>query len=87
MPRDFHLNKDILHNPLWTIDKKTLNSQIITPLAKNHTRDFASVVDQLKDLGNEWAYKLGFSFGLKDLATLPQRTRCARRPATNRRNA
>jgi len=73
MPRDFHLNKDILHNPLWTIDKKSLNSQIITPLAKNHTRDFASVVDQLKDLGNEWAYKLGFSFGLKDLATLPQR--------------
>jgi len=73
MPRDFHLNKDILHNPLWVIDKKSLTSQIITPLAKNHTRDFAHVVDQLKDLGNEWAYKMGFSFGLKDLATIPQR--------------
>jgi DNA-directed RNA polymerase subunit beta' len=73
MPRDFHLNKDILHNPSFVIDKKTLNSQIITPLAKTHTREFASVVDDLKDLGNEYAFKMGFSFGLKDLETIPHR--------------
>lgn len=73
MPRDFHLNKEILHDPNFLIDKKSLSSKIITPLAKNHTRDFASVVDKLKDLGNEHAFKFGFSFGLKDLATLPER--------------
>jgi DNA-directed RNA polymerase subunit beta' len=73
MPRDFYLNKDILHNPSFVIDKKTLNSQIITPLAKNHTREFASVVDELKNLGNEYSFKMGFSFGLKDLETIPQR--------------
>lgn len=73
MPRDFHIKNDILHNPSFVVDKKSLNSQIISPLAKNHTREFASVVDELKDLGNEYAFKMGFSFGLKDLATIPHR--------------
>ncbi len=73
MPRDFHLKKEILHDPNFIINKKTLGSTIITPIAKNHTKEFAKVVDNLKDLGNEYSFKMGFSFGLKDLATLPER--------------
>lgn len=75
MPRDFKARADILHNPSFVIDKKVLNNQIISPLAKNHTRDFANVVNDLKDLGNEYAFKMGFSFGLKDLQTVPERDR------------
>lgn len=72
LPRDFHMNKDILHNPNFIINKKSLNA-LIEPLAKKHTRDFAGVVDAMKDLGNEYSYKMGFSFGLKDFAVLPER--------------
>ncbi len=75
LPRDFHLSKEILHDPNFVINKKTLTEHIVTPLAKNHTREFATTVDELKNLGNEYAFKMGFSFGLKDLATLPGRNK------------
>jgi DNA-directed RNA polymerase subunit beta' len=75
LPRDFYLKKEMLHDPSFIIDKKSLNTKIISALANNHTREFAGVVDELKDLGNEYAFKFGFSFGLKDLSTLPERTK------------
>ena len=73
LPPGFHKNVDILHNPSFTINKKTLVNDLVTPLAKNHTSDFAKTVDALKDLGNEQSYRQGFSFGLKDLAPAKSR--------------
>ena len=73
MPRDFSLRKSILHDPDFLIDKKSLNNAIITPIAKNHLRTSRGSLTPLKDLGNEYSFKMGFSFGLKDLAPLPER--------------
>ena len=40
---------------------------IFTKLAKNHPKDYATVVDRLKDIGNDSVYKLGSTVSLKDL--------------------
>jgi DNA-directed RNA polymerase subunit beta' len=72
LPKGFAGSQDLLHNPDFVIKKKTL-SGMVTTLAKKHTSDFATVVDKLKDLGNEHAYRFGFSFGLKDLKPLKER--------------
>jgi DNA-directed RNA polymerase subunit beta' len=73
LPSGFSENKDILHNPKLDITKKFLADNIATNLAKNHVNHYATAIDGLKDLGNEWSYKLGVSFGLKDFAVLPER--------------
>lgn len=73
MPRGFAYSKDILHNSQYEITKKTLGGEITPALAKQHAGDFAKVVDDLKNLGNEFSFKFGFSFGLKDLAPLKER--------------
>ncbi len=73
LPRGFHVSKDILHNEEYKIDKKTLGRDLATVLAKNHMAEYPKIIDSLKDLGNKYSYKLGFSIGLKDLAPLPER--------------
>jgi DNA-directed RNA polymerase subunit beta' len=64
--------EQILHDPEFVINKKRMQ-EITRVLASDHPRDFSEAVDHLKDLGNEHSFKAGYSFGLKDLATLPQR--------------
>lgn len=73
LPSGFAMNKDILHNPKLDVTKRLLADQVATGLAKNHVNAYAKSIDGLKDLGNEWSYKLGVSFGLKDFAVLPER--------------
>ena len=73
LPRGFSANKDILHNPAFEVNMKTLSNDISTPLAKSSPNLYVKAVDDLKDLGNEHVYKLGFSIGLKDLKPLAAR--------------
>jgi DNA-directed RNA polymerase beta' subunit len=40
---------------------------MLEAVAKNDPKNFANTVDALKNLGNNYSYELGFSFGLKDL--------------------
>lgn len=73
LPRGFEKNQDVLHNSSFVLTKGSLNEHINEPIARHHTEHFAKTVDSLKDLGNEWSFKLGYSFGLKDLAPLKER--------------
>lgn len=73
LPRGFHKSKDILHNPAFEMTKKTLGADISSRMAKDHPNEFAKSIDSLKNLGNEYSYKYGFSIGLKDLAPLKDR--------------
>lgn len=72
LPKAMPMRNDVLHNPEFQITKKTLN-ELVTDLAKNHSGEFAKTIDALKDLGNEHAYKSGFSVGLKDLKPMEGR--------------
>jgi DNA-directed RNA polymerase subunit beta' len=73
MPRGFEKSHDILHNPDFVITKKTLKGELAPLIARKHTSEYAKVVDSLKDLGNEHSFKQGYSLGLKDFETLPER--------------
>lgn len=73
LPKGFAPATKLLHDPTYEINKTTLGKDIVPGLAKQHTDKFAGVVDDLKNLGNEYSFKLGFSFGLKDLAPLKER--------------
>ena len=73
LPPGFAKNKAILHDPDFAITKKSLEKEIATPIARQYTDHYAKTIDNLKNLGNEYAYKLGLSFSLKDFATLPGR--------------
>lgn len=72
LPKGFSESQDLLHDPNYVI-KKGKMFDLATNIAKNHERDFAKSINDLKDLGNEHSFKAGFSFGLKDLRTLPGR--------------
>jgi DNA-directed RNA polymerase subunit beta' len=72
LPRNSAHSKDILHDEHYELSKKTLRTLAPT-IAKSHPADYPKTIDALKDLGNQWSFKLGFSFGLKDLATIPER--------------
>jgi DNA-directed RNA polymerase subunit beta' len=73
LPRGFAKSHDILHSSDFELNKKTLRSDIVARVANDHANDFSKTVDALKDLGNEQAYRMGYSFGLKDLKTIPER--------------
>jgi DNA-directed RNA polymerase subunit beta' len=73
LPADFVHREKILRDSSFVISKKTLGSQIVESLARSHPRDLPNYLDRLKDLGNAHAYESGFSFGLKDLAPIPER--------------
>jgi DNA-directed RNA polymerase beta subunit/DNA-directed RNA polymerase beta' subunit len=72
LPSGFSLSSEILHNQDWVIDKSKMKS-MTSSLAKGHPQEFATVINRLKDLGNEQAFKSGFSFGLEDFKPLPER--------------
>lgn len=73
MPKSFSKNQEILHDPKFVINKKVLKGDLAPILAKQHTDEFAKTVDSLKDLGNEHAYRQGYSLGLKDFGAIPER--------------
>ncbi|MEN6549905.1 MAG: hypothetical protein ABFE07_28010 [Armatimonadia bacterium] len=54
-------------DPSMVVTKKKL-AQLLNSLAKDKPQVFADVVSKLKDIGNEHAYRSGFSVGLDDLA-------------------
>ena len=72
LPRGFAKNPEVLHDPAFEFSKKSLRG-MAPDIANKHREHYAKTVDALKDLGNEWSYKMGFSIGLKDLKTLPER--------------
>lgn len=72
MPTGSQYGQAILHDPSFVIAKKTLRD-VAGTLAKKDPKAYPGTIDGLKNLGNEWSFKLGFSFGLKDLATIPER--------------
>lgn len=63
-----------LLNPKFELVKRAKEPhQVSVPdmleeIAKHDPKSFSTMVDNLKDLGNRYAYELGFSVGLKDLA-------------------
>jgi DNA-directed RNA polymerase subunit beta' len=74
LPESFGMRQKILHDSAFAIDKDSkAMATIVETLAKQHQPEFDGSVNKLKDLGNEHAFKSGFSLGLKDFAVLPQR--------------
>ena len=73
MPSGFEKNKEILHDSKMVITKGMLATDIASKIAKDQPGHFSKTIDGLKDLGNEYAYKMGVSFGLKDFAPLKGR--------------
>lgn len=55
-----------LQDPSFNLTKKGVRS-LLEDIARSDPKSFASTVDHLKNLGNQYSYELGFSFGLKDL--------------------
>jgi DNA-directed RNA polymerase subunit beta' len=51
-------------NRIWT---KPVASQVLTDVAHKHPKEFPTVVNRLKDLGNKWAYFAGATLGVSDL--------------------
>lgn len=72
LPSGFEKNIAILHDPKFTITKGSLG-EIVGLLAKNHQGKFNEAINHLKDIGTEQSFKQGFSIGLKDFASLPER--------------
>lgn len=72
LPSGFERNFEILHDPKFSINKSSLEG-LVAALAKKHSDKFNDAVNHLKDLGTHHAFKEGFSIGLKDFGTLPER--------------
>lgn len=66
LPDEFKKNDELLHDPKFLLRKKNVK-ELLGGIAKKDPQSFALTVDRLKDLGNNYAYQSGFSFGLKDL--------------------
>jgi len=66
--------KPILNDPKFVITAGVLRD-IVGGISKNHPEKFDQVVNHLKDVGVDQSFKEGFSLGLKDFATLPERDR------------
>ncbi len=62
---DSLLNKEF-EDPKFELHKKDVH-RMLESIAKHDPKSFAFTVDHLKDLGNQYSYELGFSFGLKDI--------------------
>jgi len=74
MPRGFSKNETLLHDPNYVVSKGTLHG-LVEEVARKHPDHFDSAVNHLKDLGTDQSFKHGFSIGLKDFATIPERDR------------
>src|SRR5690606_5187376 len=72
LPPKMSLVPTILNDPKFEVNKSTI-SDMVTQIAKNHASVFDLSVNHLKDLGTEQSFKHGFSIGLKDFTTLPER--------------
>jgi DNA-directed RNA polymerase subunit beta' len=62
---DEGLNKKF-QDPEFELHKKDVH-HLLEVIAKHDPKSFPVTVDHLKDLGNQYSYELGFSFGLKDI--------------------
>lgn len=65
MKADEGLNKKF-QDPEFELHKKDVH-KLLENVAKHDPKAFSFTVDHLKDLGNNYSYELGFSFGLKDI--------------------
>lgn len=63
--QDETLNKKF-QDPEFELHKKDVH-ELLKDIAKHDPKSFSFTVDHLKDLGNQYSYELGFSFGLKDI--------------------
>ena len=63
LPKEMRKNFLRRPGPLNGKDQKELLGHI----AKNHKNDYGTVVNKLKDLGNEWSTQTAFSIGLDDI--------------------
>jgi len=70
LPKGERGNTKLLHTPSYLLDKGEAR-KLLTSLAEKHPNDFGDAVNQLKDLGNNYAYQSGFSVSLRDFT--PQR--------------
>jgi DNA-directed RNA polymerase subunit beta' len=70
LPKGRRGDKKLLHQPSFLLDKGEAR-KLLTDLAEKHPNDFGESVNQLKDLGNNYAYQSGFSVSLRDFS--PQR--------------
>lgn len=59
------LNKKF-EDPEFELHKRDVH-HLLEAVAKHDPKSFSFTVDHLKDLGNQYSYELGFSFGLKDI--------------------
>lgn len=69
LPGTFRGDDKLLNNlqdPKFTFNKKGVRG-LLEDIARSDPKSFANTVDNLKNLGNQYSYELGFSFGLKDL--------------------
>lgn len=66
LPDEFKKHDDLQHNPAYVLRKSNVRG-LLGDIAKKDPKNFSITVDHLKDLGNEYSYQAGFSFGLKDL--------------------
>jgi DNA-directed RNA polymerase subunit beta' len=66
LPHEFRDTPDLLHDPKYLLRKSNVRA-LLGDIAKKDPQSFALTVDRLKDLGNDYSYSSGFSFGLKDL--------------------
>ena len=44
--------------------------KLLDELAKNHSADYSTVVNKLKDFGNQWSTESAFSLGMSDISPL-----------------
>lgn len=61
-------NEDLVKkftDPKFELNKKDVRI-LLEDIAKHDPKSFSTTVDRLKDLGNQYSYEMGFSFGLKD---------------------
>lgn len=65
LKEDESLNKQF-QDPAFELHKKDVH-ELLKVIAKKDPKSFSFTVDHLKDLGNQYSYELGFSFGLKDI--------------------
>ena len=68
LPDEFKKTREdeLLHDPKFVLRKGNVRG-LLGDIAKKDPKSFSMTVDRLKDLGNDYSYQAGFSFGLKDL--------------------
>lgn len=80
LPKKYQADQELLHNPNFVLNKFTDKGNsdrqgvhnLLTSIAKDDKSNFATTVDKLKDLGNNYSYESGYSIGLKDLGPMKE---------------